>query len=92
MQVAQHGIRAILPGGLESGLKEELGDISGGDATWKAWKLVELHTAQVRVFQVGGGGDVCVIGGGVSLLTNFCWRALVFAISFSHFTWLRGDV
>jgi hypothetical protein len=47
MQVAQHGIRAILPGSSQQDLAEPLGDISGGDATWKAWKLVELHTAQV---------------------------------------------
>lgn len=47
VQVAQHGIRAILPGSTQQDLEEPLGDISGGDATWKAWKLVELHTAQV---------------------------------------------
>lgn len=48
VQVAQHGIRAILPGSSQQDVSEPLGDISGGDATWKAWKLVELHTAQVR--------------------------------------------
>jgi hypothetical protein len=47
VQVAQHGIRAILPGSSQQDVAEPLGDISGGDTTWKAWKLVELHTAQV---------------------------------------------
>jgi hypothetical protein len=47
MQVAQHGIRAILPGSHQQQDAKE--DISGGDATWKAWKLAECHIAQVRV-------------------------------------------
>jgi hypothetical protein len=48
LQVAEHGITAVLPGSSSSSSDPEpLGDISGGDSTWRAWKHVGLHTAQV---------------------------------------------
>eukprot|EP00775_Hariotina_reticulata_P011459 gene11459-11605_t len=47
--VGEHGIAALLPGGSSSSEAEALGDIAGGDATWRAWKHVGLHTAQLLV-------------------------------------------
>jgi hypothetical protein len=47
-QVGEHGIGALLRAPNSSEPLEPLGDIAGGDATWRAWKHVGLHTAQVR--------------------------------------------
>lgn len=85
-QVAQHGIRAILAGGSQQEL-EPLGDISGGDATWKAWKLVELHTAQVCVCVHACCNGLLVLALLVSLQTSL-HSAAVYINTFNQFSWV----
>jgi hypothetical protein len=47
LQVGEHGIGALLRAANSNEPLEPLGDIAGGDSTWRAWKHVGLHTAQV---------------------------------------------
>jgi hypothetical protein len=58
LQVGEHGIGALLHAPNSSKPLEPLGDIAGGDATWRAWKHVALHTAQVRI----AGKLTCSVG------------------------------